>query len=214
MTQSQGSTEHEKGHGERSGGCSRFAMERLPIVLFTVITLAGLPLFHTGCLMLGDLAAYTEHSVNDMEKFSGGLSDAVRIGDVFETTIDLFLLTEKSGASRRFALGVPGDIPLVSGEYSAPPNVAAYYADREAWPRVINVMPKATRFEIVKIVKKGSPLWGYGYDYYGRVHIEGWPVSELASMSDLLINERREKDDRFVGVPNPDILARVGVAES
>lgn len=214
MTQSQGSTEYEKGYGESSGGCSRFAMDRLPIVLFAVITLAGLPLFHTGCLMLGDLAAYTEHSVNDMEKLNGGLKSAVRIGDVFESRTDLFLLTEKSGASRRFALGVPGDIPLVSGEYSAPPNVAAYYADREAWPRVINVMPKATRFEIVKIVKKGSPLWGYGYDYYGRVHIRRVAGFRVGEHVRLAHKQRREKDDRFVGVPNPDILARVGVAES
>lgn len=189
------------------------AMKRLFFSFAQALMVIGLPLLNSSCLMLGDLAAYTEHSVNDMEKLSGGLRDAVRIGDVFESRTDLFILTEKSGASKRFALGVPGDIPLVAGMYSAPPNVAAYYADREEWPHVINVLPKATRIEIVKIVKKGSPLWGYGYDYYGRVHIEGWPVSELASMSDLLISERREQDDRFVGVPNPDILARVGVAE-
>ncbi len=100
MTQSQGSTEYEKGYGESSGGCSRFAMDRLPIVLFAVITLAGLPLFHTGCLMLGDLAAYTEHSVNDMEKLNGGLKDAVRIGDVFESGEDAG--PEKRVAGYRF----------------------------------------------------------------------------------------------------------------
>jgi hypothetical protein len=171
-----------------------------------------LPLLNSGCLMLGDLAAYTEHSVNDMEKLSGGLSDAVRIGDVYESKIDLFLLTQKSGASRRFALSAPMNIPGVIGFYSSPLSRAAYYADRERWPEVINVIPQGTRVEVSDVKKSGSPGWGYTYTVFGKLQLVGWPLSTLASMEDLFMNANSGQNGQFASIANPRILERVPVS--
>lgn len=188
------------------------AVDRLPLVFFKVLTLASLPLFHAGCLALGQLATYTEHSVDDVGGLSRGDKDVVRIGDVFETTIDLFLLTQKSGASRRFALSAPMNIPGVIGFYSSPPSRAAYYADRERWPEVINVIPQGTRVEVSDVKKSGSPGWGYTYTVFGKLQVVGWPLSTLASMEDLFMNANSGQDGQFASIANPRILERVPVS--